>query len=225
MTYKGNANAPALNEQILPIIQVGNEILVDAKLLHPKLKSKTKFQDWFLRQIKSYGFEEGKDFFSNLRKSTGGRKATDYQLTIDMAKELCMVERSEIGRTFRRYFIEAEKELRTKRLYAAQATLTEISKTIKPISINGRKLYELRKTKAALGFSTKSSTANIRKAGYGGLLVVFDGKCYCSEEYVRVLMSSAKTRALRAEAKQAKPVLPQNFGQLPLLTAKGGRYA
>ncbi len=199
---QSNSSFALSSRNELPLIASNNDYLIDAKSLHQKLKVKTKFQDWFERQIKSYGFKNGEDFFSNLRKSTGGRKATDYHLTLDMAKELCMVER----------------------LYATQATLTEISKTTKPMNINGRKMYDYRQVQALLGFSTKSSISNVRRAGYDGLIVVFNGRAYASEEYVRVMMSNAKTRALRAEAKAAKPVLPDNFGQLPL-ELKGGRHA
>lgn len=56
-----------------------------------------------------YGFEEGTDFCSFLSESTGGRPAVDYQLSIAMAKELCMIHRSETGRKFRQYFIKIEK--------------------------------------------------------------------------------------------------------------------
>lgn len=206
----------------LPLINTSNELLVDAKLLHQRLNVKTKFQDWFLRQVKNYRFEDGRDFFSNLRKSTGGRRSIDYHLTIDMAKELCMVERSEIGRRFRRYFIEAEKELRTKRLYAAQATLTEISKQVTRVVLNNRKMYDYRQVQLALGFSTKSSTSNVKR-NYGGLLVNYNGRSFVAEEYVRVMMSRAKTRALTEEAKHAKPVLPPNWGQIQL-NMKGGSH-
>lgn len=211
----------------LPLIQSNNDLMVDARLLHEKLKSRRQFANWIADRIKDYGFVEGKDYLTNLLNRSDGKKGkgkTDYHLTLDMAKELCMVERSDIGRSFRRYFIEAEKELRTKRLYAAQSSLTEISKTVRPMNVNGRKMYDYRKVQSLLGFSTRSSTTNVRNAGYGGLIMVFNRKVYCSEEYVRVMMSSAKTRALRAEAKAAKPVLPDNFGQLPLLL-KGGRNA
>ena len=57
-----------------------------------------------------YGFSEGKDFYSFLSKTPeSGRPATDHQLTIDMAKQLCMIQRTEIGRKFREYFIEIEE--------------------------------------------------------------------------------------------------------------------
>ena len=60
-----------------------------------------------------YGFEEGKDFSSFLSESTGGRPRTDHQLTIPMAKEICMLQRSDKGREFRKYFIEIEEQWNT----------------------------------------------------------------------------------------------------------------
>jgi phage anti-repressor protein len=56
-----------------------------------------------------YGFVEGKDFSSNLSESTGGRPGIDHEITIAMAKELCMLQRSPMGRKFRRYFIAIEE--------------------------------------------------------------------------------------------------------------------
>ena len=58
-----------------------------------------------------FGFVEGEDFLSILTESTGGRPAMEYYISIDMAKEICMIQRSEIGRKFRQYFIECEKRL------------------------------------------------------------------------------------------------------------------
>ena len=58
-----------------------------------------------------YGFTENEDFYSILSKtSDGGRPSVDHQLTIDMAKELCMIQRTDIGRSIRQYFIRVEKE-------------------------------------------------------------------------------------------------------------------
>ncbi len=76
--------------------------------LHQALGVKTEYRHWFPRMCE-YGFAEGKDFRSFLTESTGGRQSTDHQLTIDMAKQLCMIQRTEIGRKFREYFIEVEE--------------------------------------------------------------------------------------------------------------------
>lgn len=86
--------------------------LCNARDLHTALQISTRFDDWMRRRIEEYGFVEGEDFSSNLRKSRGGRPRIDYRLTIDMAKELAMIENNEVGRQVRRYFIRAEKELR-----------------------------------------------------------------------------------------------------------------
>ena len=81
---------------------------VSGRDLHAALEVKTAYKDWFPRMC-DYGFEEGTDFCSFLSESTGGRPATDHQLTIAMAKELCMIQRSEAGRKFRQYFIKVEE--------------------------------------------------------------------------------------------------------------------
>ena len=81
---------------------------VSGRELHEALGIKTAYKDWFPRMCE-YGFTEGKDFCSNLSESTGGRPSTDHSLSLDMAKELCMIQRSEIGKRFREYFIEIEK--------------------------------------------------------------------------------------------------------------------
>lgn len=77
--------------------------------LHEKLEIKTAYKDWFPRMCE-YGFEEGTDFCSFLSESTGGRPAADHQLTIDMAKQICMIQRTDAGRRYREYFLEVEKQ-------------------------------------------------------------------------------------------------------------------
>lgn len=85
---------------------------VSGRELHEALEVKTAYKDWFPRMCE-YGFTEGEDFCSFLSESTGGRPSTDHQLTIDMAKEICMIQRSEKGKQFRQYFIEVEKQWNT----------------------------------------------------------------------------------------------------------------
>ena len=81
---------------------------VSGRDLHAALEVKTAYKDWFPRMC-DYGFEEGTDFCSFLSESTGGRPATDHQLTIAMVKELCMIQHSDAGRKFRQYFIKVEE--------------------------------------------------------------------------------------------------------------------
>lgn len=79
-----------------------------ARDLYEFLEMKTAYKDWFPRMCE-YGFTEGEDFCSFLSESTGGRPATDAQLTIDMAKEICMLQRNERGKQARQYFLQIEK--------------------------------------------------------------------------------------------------------------------
>ncbi len=81
---------------------------VNGRDLHDALQVKTAYKDWFPRMCE-YGFFEGTDFCSFLSESSGGRPAVNHQLTIDMAKQLCMIQRTEIGRKFRQYFIQVEE--------------------------------------------------------------------------------------------------------------------
>lgn len=82
---------------------------VDARELHAFLEVKTSFKDWITRRIQDYDFEEEKDFSSFLSESDGGRPTKEYAISLDMAKELAMVERNEKGKQARQYFIECER--------------------------------------------------------------------------------------------------------------------
>lgn len=84
---------------------------VNGRDLHEALKIGTEYAKWFERMTE-YGFTEGKDYSSFLTiRSDGlpGKPKTDHSLTIPMAKEICMIQRSEIGKKFRQYFISVEE--------------------------------------------------------------------------------------------------------------------
>lgn len=80
-----------------------------ARDLHEFLEVETPFNKWFSRMCE-YGFTDGADFQTFLSESTGGRPATDAQITIDMAKEICMLQRNERGKQARQYFLQLERE-------------------------------------------------------------------------------------------------------------------
>lgn len=89
--------------------------------LHQMLEVETRYNDWFSRMCE-YGFEEGKDFYSLLSKTPdGGRPKQDHQLTIAMAKELCMLQRTEKGKQCRQYFIQVEEAWNTPEQVMARA--------------------------------------------------------------------------------------------------------
>ena len=89
--------------------------LVSARELHDFLEIKTEFRKWFPRMCE-YGFVENVDFTRAFQKcpTLGGiQTVADYAITIDMAKELSMIQRTEKGKQARLYFIECEKKLKT----------------------------------------------------------------------------------------------------------------
>lgn len=82
--------------------------------LHNALEVNSNYTTWFNRMTE-YGFTENIDFttyFPNLESENqhGGQNKTDHQLSIEMAKEICMIQRSEKGKQCRQYFIELEKQ-------------------------------------------------------------------------------------------------------------------
>lgn len=98
---------------LIPLKQVGEVYWVDARLLHVALGSGTRFSDWITRRLGDTLAAEGEDFYSELSKtSEGGRPATQYHLSVDLAKEIAMLERTDRGKAIRRYFIQAERNLR-----------------------------------------------------------------------------------------------------------------
>lgn len=93
------------------------EQLCNARDLHAALKVGRDFSTWIKERLTEYGFEENQDYIifpqnGGKLKQGRGRPTKDYHLTLDTAKELAMVEKTEVGRQIRRYFIQCEKELR-----------------------------------------------------------------------------------------------------------------
>ena len=88
---------------------------VNARDLHSFLESKQDFSTWIKSRIAKYDFIENQDFkllHKKMEQVSGAKHMIEYAITIDMAKELSMVENNEQGRLARRYFIECEKQLK-----------------------------------------------------------------------------------------------------------------
>ena len=115
---------------------------VSARELHEGLEINTRFNDWFSRMTE-YGFENGKDFYSKMSKTseTGGRPAVDYQISIDMAKQICMIQRNEKGRQYRQYFLDLEKAWNTPEQIFARA-LKMADQQIEKLKANNASLVE-----------------------------------------------------------------------------------
>lgn len=105
------------NTSLVPVftgtIQNQSIQLCNARDLHHFLESGREFATWIKDRIKQYSFIAGEDYLTNLsNRSDGksGKRRTEYHLTLDMAKELAMVENNEKGRQIRRYFISLERK-------------------------------------------------------------------------------------------------------------------
>lgn len=104
-----------MNELIRITQNAAGEQVVSARELHAFLEVKTDFTDWCKRMFE-YGFSENQDFKEVFLKNEvnlkGGRPSIDYALTLNCAKEICMIQRTDKGKQARLYFIECERRLK-----------------------------------------------------------------------------------------------------------------
>lgn len=101
-----------MNELIKVHYDNADRPTVSGRELYEALEVKTAYKDWFPRMCE-YGFSEGKDycsFLSDRSDGKAGKPRTDHQLTIPMAKELCMLQRTDKGKQMRQYFIAVEEQ-------------------------------------------------------------------------------------------------------------------
>lgn len=89
---------------------------VNARELHEFLEVKSKFADWFKNRVSEFGFIENSDFVSVSKILEGGGRSIEYHISIDMAKELSMLERNDKGKQARLYFIECERIAKSKQV-------------------------------------------------------------------------------------------------------------
>ena len=131
------------------------KITLSARELYEFLKVQSNFTTWFHRMCE-YGFTENTDFIPILEESIGGRPSQDYQITIEMGKEIAMLQRSEKGKQVRQYFIELEKQWNSPEKVMARA-LEIAHKTINDLTIENQEM----KPKALFADSVKSSNTSI----------------------------------------------------------------
>ncbi|EMB43563.1 antA/AntB antirepressor family protein [Treponema denticola] len=145
--------------ELIKITEKGGDQLINARDLHEYLQVGRDFSNWIKDRIEKYRFVEGEDFFKhneqvqksfspNLAKNRGrGRPEIDYFLTMDMAKELAIVENNEAGREIRRYLIKVEKKFREIALSGGDLNLIEVNSRLEWIE---RALGDLAEFKSAI---------------------------------------------------------------------------
>lgn len=93
---------------LIPIRDHDGQQVASGRDLHAFLEVGRDYTTWF-KQMVGYGFVEGQDFTPVRVESSGGRPGADHAVTIDMAKELGMIQRTPEGKRIRQYFIDVEK--------------------------------------------------------------------------------------------------------------------
>lgn len=101
-----------MSSELIKVTVKNDQQLVSARELHKGLEIKTRFSLWVKQNFKD--FEEGTDFqrvvTTTPRENRGSIELQDYALTIDMAKQLCLLSRTKKGKEYREYLIEIEKK-------------------------------------------------------------------------------------------------------------------
>lgn len=196
----------------------------NARDLHSFLEIQTAFKDWIARRIEEYGFVEGNDFCSFLSESQGGRPAKEYSLTLDMGKELAMVERNEKGKQARQYFLDCERRAKGQIAAVPPApTFTDAFKLV-PLVVRAARALGLDKNAAAISANqavTKLTGTNVLKLlGHQHLEADNQTAMYFTPTELgeRLGISGRKFNMLLAEAGlQAK----KGEHWVPLTTAEG----
>lgn len=129
--------------ELIPINYEGEQPTVSARELYTGLEITDRFSRWFER-MSAYGFSEGNDFTSvkssTLVNNGAEREITDYRVSIDMAKQICMIQRSEKGRQYRQYFLDLEKAWNTpeqifaRALKMADQTIAKLKDSVRALS-------------------------------------------------------------------------------------------
>lgn len=130
-----------MRELIKIDINENQEPVVNGRDLYEALGLDSNYTTWFNRMCE-YGFSQGIDFLPILEKSTGGRPTTNHAISLDMAKEIAMIQRNEKGKEVRRYFIQVEKDFNSPEKIMARA-LKIADKKINVLMLENEKQHQL----------------------------------------------------------------------------------
>ena len=205
---------------MIPINYDGEQPTVSARELHEKLNIKTAFKDWFPRMCE-YGFEDGKDFCSKMSETSpkGGRPSKDADLSIDMAKQICMIQRSPEGKQIRQYFIDLEKAWNTPEQIFARA-LKMADREIEKLKSNNASLIEdVQRMKPKEIFAVSASNTSILIGELAKLL-----KQNGIETGQRRLFTWMRDNGYLIKSGSSKNMPTQKSMELGLLEIKEGSY-
>lgn len=125
--------------ELIPINYEGEQPTVSARELHKGLEIKSKYADWF-KNMSAYGFTENIDYFTVSKNLENGGRTIEHEISVDMAKQICMIQRSEKGRQYRQYFLDLEKAWNTpeqifaRALKMADQTIAKLKDSVRDLS-------------------------------------------------------------------------------------------
>ena len=164
--------------ELIKIIEKEGRQLVSGRELHEFLEIGTKYKDWFPRMVE-YGFEEEIDFIRVAQKrATNNLKnpvttVIDHAISIDMAKEISMIQRIEKGKAARQYFINCEKKLKEVKKLSPMELMELQFKALKEqkekISQVENRVYKLEEDMPLFQIDCKEIQALVRKKGIEAL--------------------------------------------------------
>lgn len=164
--------------ELIKIIEREGRQLVSGRELHEFLEIRTKYKDWFRRMVE-YGFEEEIDFIRVAQKrATNNLKnpvttVIDHAISIDMAKEISMIQRTEKGKIARQYFINCEKKLKEVKKLSPMELMELQFKTLKEqkekIAQVENRVYKLEEDMPLFQIDCKEIQALVRKKGIEAL--------------------------------------------------------
>ena len=164
--------------ELIKIIEREGRQLVSGRELHEFLEIRTKYKDWFRRMVE-YGFEEEIDFIRVAQKrATNNLKnpvttVIDHAISIDMAKEISMIQRIEKGKAARQYFINCEKKLKEVKKLSPMELMELQFKALKEqkekISQVENRVYKLEEDMPLFQIDCKEIQALVRKKGIEAL--------------------------------------------------------
>lgn len=165
-----------MNNQLIKIEEKDGKQTVNARELHEFLEVQTRFADWIKRRISEYGFEDNVDFITILNYENSP-PAKEYHISLDMAKELSMVERNEKGKQARQYFIAMEKKANN---LPALSEIEIVAMVAQKMVDQQKQLQQFNNRLDLLEAKTTSSTNNY-----------FSVAGYCSLNHVQVTVKQA----------------------------------
>lgn len=119
------ANTGANDNVVIPLTDHDGTQAVMGRDLHKFLGVSERYTQWFAR-MEEYGFTAGQDFIRETGKSTGGRPSVNHIISLDMAKEISMIQRTDKGKQARQYFIECERRAKQPTINGAELTRMEL---------------------------------------------------------------------------------------------------